>query len=120
MKKVLIVDDNVSITKMLSKWLTAKGHEVTVSNDGKNGLTMILEKKFNMVLLDLSMPEFTGYDVVDELEKSGKLKEEKIVIFTASTASDQDIEKLIERGVHSCLRKPVDLDVLKTTVEEST
>ncbi|PIW35337.1 MAG: response regulator [Nitrosopumilales archaeon CG15_BIG_FIL_POST_REV_8_21_14_020_33_23] len=119
MKKVLIVDDNVSITKMLSKWLTAKGYEVTVSNDGKNGLTMILENKFNMVLLDLSMPEFTGYDVVDELEKAGKLSEEKIVIFTASTASDEDINKLIERGVHSCLRKPVDLDVLKMTVESS-
>lgn len=119
MKKVLIVDDNISITKMLSKWLTAKGHDVTVSNDGKNGLTMILNNKFDMVLLDLSMPEFTGYDVVEELEKSGKLQEEKIVIFTASTASDENINKLIAKGVHSCLRKPVDLDILKKTVEES-
>ncbi len=117
MKKVLIIDDNVSITKMLTKWLTVKGHEVTVSNDGKNGLTMILNNKFDMVLLDLSMPEFTGYDVIDELEKSGKIKEEKIVIFTASTAADSEINKLIERGVHSCLRKPVQLDVLKATIE---
>ena len=52
MKKVLIVDDNVSITKMLSKWLTAKGHEVTVSNDGKNGLTMILDNDFDMGVVE--------------------------------------------------------------------
>ena len=95
MKKVLIIDDNVSITKMLSKWLSAKGHDVTVSNDGKNGLTMILENKFNIVLLDLSMPEFTGYDVIDEIEKAGMGK--YIFIFTIDQVDrKEEILKLLE------------------------
>ena len=115
--KVLVVDDNEKITKMLSKWLTSKGHQCTVSNDGRNGLTMIMEQKFDTVFLDLSMPEFSGYDVIDSLEKAGKLKDQKIVLFTASTTTDSVIQKLIQKGVNSCLHKPVDLDVLSKTIE---
>ena len=110
--KILLIDDNESITEMMYKYLTAKGHECTVSNDGRNGLTLILENKFDTVLLDLAMPEFTGTDVVEYLHKNGKMNGQKIILFTASSISDQAIENLLRNGVHSCLKKPVKLDVL--------
>jgi len=115
--KVLIIDDNESITKMLAKWLSSKNHECTVSNDGKNGLEMIRKNKFDKILLDLSMPEFSGFDVVDKLDSDGILNEQHIILFTASATSDTDIEKLISKGVKGCLRKPVDLNLLLKTVE---
>ena len=68
--KVLLIDDNETITEMMSKYLTAKGHQCSVTNDGRTGLTLINEKKFDVVLLDLAMPDFTGVDVIDELSKS--------------------------------------------------
>ncbi|MGI0059935.1 MAG: response regulator, partial [Nitrosotalea sp.] len=69
--RVLLIDDNESITEMMAKYLTGKGYECTVSNDGRNGLTLIEQEKFNVILLDLAMPEFTGVDVIDHLHKNG-------------------------------------------------
>lgn len=105
--KILLIDDNQDITTMLHKYLTLKGHDCTVSNDGRNGLTLIEQQKFDVVLLDLAMPEFSGIDVVDHLHSSGKIKEQKIVLFTASNVRDDDITNLVKKGVHSCIKKPV-------------
>ncbi|HEX5457999.1 MAG TPA: response regulator [Candidatus Nitrosotalea sp.] len=110
--KILLIDDNETITEMMSKYLTAKGHQCSVSNDGRTGLTLISEKKFDVVLLDLAMPDFTGIDVIESLHKSGKIKENKIILFTASSVTDSEIEALIKKGAHSCLKKPVKLAVL--------
>ena len=113
---ILLIDDNESITEMMSKYLTGKGHKCTVVNDGRNGLTLIEQKKFDVVLLDLAMPEFTGIDVIDHLYKSGKINEQKIILFTASSVTDEEIQKLIKKGAQSCLKKPVKLEVLLKTI----
>ena len=110
--KILLIDDNETITEMMAKYLSAKGHQCSVSNDGRTGLTLINEKKFDVILLDLAMPDFTGVDVIESLYKSGKIKEHKIILFTASSITDVEIEALIKKGAHSCLKKPVKLAVL--------
>ncbi|MDE1813306.1 MAG: response regulator [Thaumarchaeota archaeon] len=114
--KVLLIDDNESITEMMSKYLTSKGHECIVANDGRNGLTLIEQEKFDVILLDLAMPEFTGVDVIDNLYKNGKMGKHKIVLFTASSINDEDIQKLMKKGAHACLKKPVKLEVLMKTI----
>ncbi len=110
--KVLLIDDNETITEMMSKYLTAKGHQCSVANDGRSGLVLVNERKFDVVLLDLAMPEFTGVDVIEELNKSGKIKDNKIILFTASSITDGEIDNLIKKGAHPCLKKPVKLAVL--------
>jgi len=110
--KILLIDDNETITEMMSKYLTAKGHHCAIANDGRTGLTLINEKKFDVILLDLAMPDFTGVDVIDNLHQSGKIKDNKVILFTASSISDGEIEVLIKKGAHSCLKKPVKLSVL--------
>ncbi len=112
MGKYLIVDDNDSIAKMLTEIIEIEGHEAVKTNDGRNALTLIESQKFDGILLDIAMPEFSGLDVIDKLEKSGKLKENKVIILTASTLSDTKMDEMKERGVFSILRKPVDVDVL--------
>ena len=114
--KILLIDDNQDITELLSNYLTIKGHECTVCNDGRNGTSLILEKHFDAVILDLAMPEYTGFDVIDDLEKAGKLKNQKIILFTASSVKNEDIEKILKKGIHSCLRKPVRLEVFLKTL----
>ncbi|MFZ1076524.1 MAG: response regulator [Nitrosotalea sp.] len=110
--KILLIDDNQDITTMMHKYLTIKGHDCIVSNDGRNGLTIIEGQEFDVILLDLAMPEFTGIDIVNDLYNSGKIKEKKIILFTASSVKDDEIRNLIKKGVHSCLKKPVKLDLL--------
>ena len=110
--KILIIDDNQDITEMLSKFFTAKGHECVFSNDGSNGLTMIENQKFDVVLLDLAIPNFSGKRIIDSLHKSGKIKNQKIVLFSASSTSQKEIDDMIEKGARSFIKKPIDPDVL--------
>ena len=104
------------LTKALSKFLSANGYEHTVSHDGREGLKLIQEEKFDKILLDMSMPEFSGYDILDSLEKSGKIKELNIIVFSASSISNSEIEEFKKRGI-SFLKKPVKLDELLKELE---
>jgi DNA-binding response OmpR family regulator len=97
---------------MLEKFLTIKGHDCTVSQDGKNALEIMKNGKFDAVLLDLAMPHFSGYDIIDDLEKNGKLTEQKIIILTASAITNEQMDSLLKRGIKSCLKKPVTPDIL--------
>lgn len=110
--KILLIDDNKDITEMLSKYLKLAGHDCLTANDGRNGLTIMLNQKFDAVLLDLAMPEFSGKDVIKSLEKKGKVTDQKIIIFTASSANEQELDELMQKGIHSCLKKPIDPDEL--------
>ena len=110
--KILIIDDNQDITEMLCKFFSARDHECTLSNEGRNGLTMIENQKFDVVLLDLAIPDFSGKKIIDSLHKSGKIKNQKVVLFTATPTSQKEIDDMIEKGAHSHIKKPIDPDVL--------
>ena len=115
--KILIIDDNKTITEMLSKYLTVKGYDCVVTNDGRNGLNLMKKEKFHTVFLDMSMPDFGGKDVIAALEKDNLLKDQRIIIFTASSVSNDEMDELIKKdGVELCLRKPVQLSELITTI----
>lgn len=111
--KILVVDDNVDITGMFAKYLSLKGYECVISNTGQNALSMIKNQSFDYVILDMSMPEFGGLDVIESLEKEDLLKNNKIIILTASSISNIDIEKITKKeGITTFLKKPVQLSEL--------
>ena len=116
-KRILVIEDNKSISDMLQMLLEGEDYDCTVSNDGRNGLTLIENQKFDAILLDIAMPGFSGLDVIDSLEKNGKLKENKVIILTASAIGDESFDKLKQRGVFAILKKPVDMDLLLDTIE---
>jgi len=108
----LIIDDNTSITGSISKFLKFKRFHCEVANDGRNGLEKIRKGSFDVVLLDLAMPDFTGFDVIDELAKENKIKDQKIIVLTALTLDNDTIRKLKKNGVHSIQNKPMDASTL--------
>lgn len=110
--KILIVDDNKDITDLISKYLNLNDHECHVANDGRNGLNLIESQNHDVVLLDVSMPEFSGIDIVNTIAKKDKSALRKIILFTASSVASSEIDKLLGLGVHSCLKKPMDPDEL--------
>ncbi len=114
--KILLVDDNNSITDLLSKFFKMKGHECTATNSGKEGLSLCINKKFDVIILDLSMPEFTGKDFMESIVHEGKIDEQKIIIFTSMPLGGIDIGKN-NSGICAVLQKPVSLDTILKTVE---
>ena len=110
--KILGIDDNQDLLDLCKVVLTTSGHEYTGVLTGKEGLESMRKEKFDLVLLDLSMPEFSGIDVIDALDKDGLMKKQKIVIFTASSATEKEYGPLLEKGAHSVIKKPLDVDLL--------
>ena len=116
--KILIVDDDIELTKAVETALTSFDHDIQTTNDPRKGLELIKEKNYDLIFLDLAMPEFSGVDIINYLVKKGTIKEKKIVIFTASAINDKQLKNLIDLGAHSFLRKPVDIDALIDKIEE--
>jgi len=113
---VLIIDDNEQITKMISSFLDMSNHDCTVVNDGKEGLELIKTERYDSIVLDLAMPEFDGYEILDTLQKEDPSQISKIIILTASSISLETVKKFKELGVSSCLQKPVDIDQLLSKI----
>jgi len=115
--KVLVVDDNKSITSALEKYLKIKGFEVRICNDGYDGFELIQNEEWDTVLLDLSMPEYSGLDIIENLEKNNVLKDKNIILFTASSVPDYVLGKLVKKeGIKTCLKKPISLAKIAETI----
>jgi DNA-binding response OmpR family regulator len=108
--KILIIDDNKSITDSIEKYLTIKGHDVRVCNDGHEGLEHIQNDKWDKILLDLSMPEVSGLDIIESLEGNNAMKDKNIIVFTAASIPEYIIEKLLAKeGIQGLLKKPLSI-----------
>ena len=115
--KILLVDDNQEITLLLSKFLNSKGFETVVTNDPMEGLRRIQQEQYDVILLDISMPEISGFNIIDTLETNEILKNLNIFIFSANSFSDIHIKNLLRKdGVNGCLKKPLRLDELLTVI----
>ncbi len=115
--KVLIIDDNQKITCLLSRYLNSKGIDHHVANDPIDGLKRIKEENYDTVLLDISMPEFSGIDIIHTLERENRLKDQKIIIFSAISFTESEIHHLLQKeGVQVCVKKPIKHNKLLTSI----
>lgn len=110
--KILVIDDNDEITSMLKRYLELEDFQVTISNDGRNGLNLIKNGQYDKILLDLAMPEFSGIDVLEDLQKNNHMNKQKIILFTASSITQEEINRLLSMGVFACIKKPVKMPEL--------
>ena len=115
--KILVIEDSVEISEALSFFCSArKDIECEAVNTGQEGLDMIRAQNFDLILLDLAMPEFSGMYVLLSLKLDGLVKSRNIVIFTAS--SNQDLlHEIRDMGVKETFKKPFSLDDLIKLIE---
>lgn len=116
--KLLVIDDSHDIIDLFIKVLTTIGHEVMATDNGKDGLDLLTRQKFDAVFLDIAMPNFSGLDVIENLLKNKKLEANPVVLFTASSITDIEVNDLLSKGVHSCIRKPIGIETLFEKLEE--
>jgi two-component system OmpR family response regulator len=114
--RVLIVDGNKEIREVLSLYFEHENIDYELVDSGKDGLELIRKHDYDLILLDLAMPEFSGVDVVKSLKEDGNFNSKNIVIFTASS----DVKTLAElknSGAREICKRPCSLDDLKGLVD---
>lgn len=114
--RVLVIDDNTDITDALSLYLETKDVECRVANSGKEGLSAIKNEDFDIIFLDLAMPEFSGYDVFKQLKNEGLLATRNVIIFTASSINEQNVDTLVQEGAKGIMRKPFPVEDLEAMI----
>src|SRR5207245_11707607 len=97
--KLFLIEDNDNISGMIAQYLRFKGYDCMVTNNGKDGLNQILAENYDVALLELAMPEFSGYDVIESLEVTGKLREQTVIVSTAASTTDGKMKEWENRGV---------------------
>ncbi len=115
--KILVIDSNKNFCEMLSVLFKRNGYDSICAIDGKNGLSLMQQMKFDVVFLCLKMPNFSGYDIIDYLESNDKLKDNRIILFTSVPLSSSEIDEFLRRGVYLYLKQPAKPDVILKTLE---
>jgi CheY-like chemotaxis protein len=117
-KTVLVVDDDPEIRKLLSTSLGRLGFEVLQAADGRTAIKRLDESRPTLLCVDLMLPESSGYDVCEHINKSTSLKGLPIVMISARTMPE-DRAQAEELGVRVYLTKPFTQSALKKAVEEA-
>ena len=119
--KVLIIDDNRDVTSAIADFFDSMEINYKIIDEGREALDEIVNQteKYNVILLDIAMPQLSGHDILERLKDRGDLiKSENIVLFTASTLTNNDIQKYSNLGIKEVLRKPMSLDDLTDLIQK--
>jgi two-component system alkaline phosphatase synthesis response regulator PhoP len=115
-KKILVVDDEKHIVRLVEVNLQRAGYEVVTAYDGVQALEVVKREKPDMIVLDVMMPRMNGFEVLKNLKASPETQEIPVIMLTAK-AQDQDIFKGWQSGVDSYLTKPFNPMELLTFVK---
>ena len=124
MKKVLIVDDEEDMLKMLGKRLTVSGYSVITATNGRDAIVLAKSQHPDIIILDVIMPGMDGGEVVAELKKHTSTKSIPVILLTAifSKAEEQKNNSMV--GGNITLAKPLDaeklLDQMKKLLDGTT
>ena len=105
--KILAIEDNQDISQLIVFILEKEGYQVSTAADGISGLSIIKETKPDLILLDVMMPEVSGYEVLDAIrkDKSSKVRETPVLMIT-SKSMVEDVDQALELGANGYLVKP--------------
>jgi len=112
MKRILVVDDDRNITELTQLVLESAGYMCKTVNSGNDCIRILSgaqddkDAQFDLVLLDVAMPGFSGIDVINKIKQDQLFPANHIVFFTASSSSMLDSKQLKAMGVRDIFKKP--------------
>ncbi len=112
---ILVVDDNAANREMLSRRLAREGHRVQVVANGPEALTLLHRQPIDLVLLDVLMPQMSGYEVLQRLTADEELRAIPVVMISALDEMDS-VVRCIELGAQDYLPKPFDPVLLRARI----
>ncbi|MBI2754682.1 MAG: SpoIIE family protein phosphatase [Betaproteobacteria bacterium] len=113
---LLVVDDSEANRDMLSRRLKGKGYAVTVAEGGRQALDLVARHRYDLILLDIVMPDINGLEVLQTLRRTWSAADLPVIIATARDESGDVVEGL-KVGANDYVTKPLDLPVVLARVQ---
>lgn len=113
MERILVVDDEEHIVRLLKKFLTLKEYEVYTARNGAEALEKVKEHRPHIVLLDIIMPGMGGIEVLKEIKK---ISPKTAVIMVTAVIDEELAKRAMHLGADDYITKPFDLERIETTV----
>ncbi|MFI4953677.1 MAG: adenylate/guanylate cyclase domain-containing protein [Burkholderiales bacterium] len=116
--RLLVVDDNKVNRLLLARSVELQGHDVASAGNGRVALEMLRREAFDLVLLDMEMPEMDGFQVLEQLVNDRQLRDLPVIV-TSSLEGIANVVRCIELGAEDYLTKPVNEVLLKARIGAS-
>lgn len=114
---VLVIDDDPEFQELVDMNLSLVGFSVSRALDGPEGLKIAKKGKLDVILLDWTMPEMSGLEVLEVLKNDKKMKEIPVFMMTAKTLVG-DIDQAFDKGADDYITKPVELRQLPKIIKQ--
>lgn len=115
---LLVVEDDKLNQMLMGKYLQNEGHQVTFADNGKQALDLLRLSHFDMILLDIEMPEMNGYEVLQHIFVDPQLSDIPVIVTSAVDQLDSVVH-CIEMGAEDYLTKPINRILLKARIDAS-
>ena len=119
MAKILVVDDDVTVTRLLEMLLSMEGHQPTTINDSNETLSMAAQLHPDLITLDLMMPGLTGFDLCELLHNDPMFANTPILIISARDDTES-MDKAYQAGARGYITKPFGVETLTQKIKELT
>ncbi|MGB8706637.1 MAG: PAS domain S-box protein [Dehalococcoidia bacterium] len=113
--KILVVDDEPVVRRLLSQILTEEGHEVEATDDGKDALNRIKSNRYNLILLDMKLPGMSGSELYGRVKEIAESLAQRVVFITGDVMG-ADTEAFLARTGVPYIHKPFDVEQLKVEI----
>jgi CheY-like chemotaxis protein len=117
-KRVLVVEDYVINREITQDMLELMDCQVDVAENGQQALAMQAKSPYDLILMDIQMPEMDGYTTTREIRKREQGKKHSPILAVTANAMTGDREKCLEAGMDDYLAKPVELDKLEAILKK--
>ena len=114
---IIIIDDNKDLNDITCQLLSILGYDVVSAFSGQDGIDKAREKGPKVILCDIGMPGMDGYDVAKTIRQDRDLRDIYLIAISGYS-SQTDIDRSIEAGFDKHIGKPIDLQTLKTILDE--
>lgn len=116
MNKILVVEDEGSISELLKLCLESEGHLVVATGSGKTAIEWIKEIVVDLAIVDLGLPDISGFEVCRAIKNNPRTRSIPIIILTSNTSNAAKIEGNLEANADLFLNKPFDIADLKKAI----
>jgi CheY-like chemotaxis protein len=114
-RRVLLVDDSVSVRRFVGQMLEKAGFHVTTAGDGADALARLAEATYDVVVTDLEMPRVNGYELIDDLRRRPATRDVPVIVLT-TRAGEKHVALAKSLGVEHYVTKPVEEHAFVTLV----